>query len=80
MDKKNGKLMVGQTKPDRAVGFCHSRAHQGYLSEKQLKAHGCLCKQCPKLQKYESHKFWIRRAEIKAAKKLAKQEARLCMA
>lgn len=72
--RKDGKFLTGQTKPDRAVGYCHYKLHQGYLSEKQLKNHGCLGKQCPHLQKYEQHQFWVRRAEIKALK-LARKEA-----
>ena len=70
--QKNGKFLKGQTKPDRAVGYCHYRKHQGYLSLKQLKAHGCLGKQCPYLQKYEDHAYWVRKAEIKELKKANK--------
>ncbi len=72
--QKNGKFLNGQTTPQRAVGFCHYRQHQGYLSVKQLKNHNCLGKQCPYLQKYEDNIFWIRRVEIKELKKAKKLE------
>lgn len=71
--RKNGKFMVNQPNMNKAIGYCHSGQHQGFMSEKMLKQHGCLSKQCPYLQKYEDKEFWIRRAEIKELKKLKKE-------
>ncbi len=71
--RKNGKFMVNQPHMKNAIGYCHSGEHQGFMSEKMLKQRGCLGKQCPQLQKYENHEFWIKRAEIKQLKKLKKE-------
>lgn len=43
-----------------AVGYCWSTLHRGYISEKQLKQHGCLNKHCPALQKF-LHPYWKKR-------------------
>lgn len=70
--RKNGKFLGNQPKQANAVAYCHSGEHQGYLSEKMLKAHGCLGKNCPYLEKYEKAQFWKDRAKKKADKKARK--------
>ena len=72
--RKGGKFLGGQPKADRAIAYCHSAQHQGYISEKILKAHGCLGKNCPYLEKYEDKPYWIERARKKAEKKARKEE------
>ena len=42
------------------------------MSEKMLKAHGCLGKQCPYLERYEDMPFWKDKAKKKADKKARK--------
>ncbi|WP_026653663.1 hypothetical protein [Butyrivibrio proteoclasticus] len=74
MSKKNDFYLMNQPKPENAVGFCHYKKHNGFVSEKMLKKHQCLGKNCPYLQKYENHEFWIDRARIKAEKKARKSE------
>ena len=51
------------------VGYCHLNKHPGYLTERLIKEHGCLGKQCPYLHKYEDNKYWQRREEKKKLKK-----------
>ena len=70
--RKNGKFLGNQPKQSKAIGFCHSAQHQGYMSEKMLKAHGCLGKNCPYLEKYEDMQFWKDREKKKADKKARK--------
>ena len=62
-----------QAHPENAVAYCHNLKHLGYLSEKLLKQHQCIQKQCPLLEKYEDNYFWLRRAVLKQIKKLNKQ-------
>ena len=71
--RKNGKFLGNQPKKEKAIAYCHSGEHQGFLSEKMLKAHGCLGKQCPYLEKYEDKQFWKDRAAKKADKKARKE-------
>ena len=75
--RKNGKFMVNQPNMKKAVGYCHSGQHQGFMSEKMIKSHKCLAKNCPYLEKYENAEFWIRRAQIKELKKLRKEAERV---
>lgn len=63
----------GQTRKDRAVGYCHNPKHMGFLSVKNLKLHKCLAKQCRYLHKYEDRQFWIDREKKKADKKARKK-------
>ena len=74
--RKNGKFLGNQPKQAKAVAYCHSGEHQGYLSEKMLKAHGCLGKNCPYLEKYENTQFFKDRAKKKADKKARKDAER----
>ncbi len=77
---KKGKFMVGQANANIAVGYCHCAKHLGYLSQKMLKTKGCAGKQCPYLEKYEEHPYWVRKAMIKEQKKARKKEMRVIMA
>ena len=70
--RKNGKFFGCQPNKAKAVAYCHSGQHQGFLSEKMLKAHGCLGKNCPYLEKYENTQFFKDRAKKKADKKARK--------
>jgi hypothetical protein len=70
--RKSERFLVCQPKKENALGYCHSGKHQGYVSEKTLKSHGCLGKQCPRLEKYLDNPYWIERERIKAEKKAKK--------
>ncbi len=76
--RKSGKFFGNQPHKDKAVAYCHSGQHQGYMSEKMLKAHGCLGKNCPYLEKYLDTPYWIERERIKAEKKARKLELVAC--
>ena len=64
--------MGKQPKKDNAIAYCHSKQHQGFMSENIIKAHGCLRKNCPYLEKYENMQYWKDRAKKKADKKARK--------
>lgn len=51
------------------VAFCHNPKHKFTLSKQQLKTKGCLGKQCPYLERFKNHPFWILREEKKKLKK-----------
>ena len=70
--RKNGKFFGNQPPKQKAIAYCHSGQHQGFMSEKMLKAHGCLGKQCPYLERYEDMPFWKDKAKKKADKKARK--------
>ena len=52
------------------IGYCKS--HKGYLTEKQLRVHRCLRRQCTGLERIDC-KFWQDRQEKKDAQKRRKQ-------
>lgn len=54
------------------VAFCHYRKHRGYLTPKLMKTHGCLQRQCSRLEKLDSE-FWDERRRKKNMAKIAKQ-------
>ena len=70
---QNG-FMKGQTKKNRAVGFCHSSKHRGFLSVKNMKRHDCIGKQCPMFEKYENAPYWQEKRRRKADKKATKEK------
>ncbi len=73
---KSGRSYMGnQPKKENTVAYCHHKKHTGCLSVKMMQNHKCLAKQCPYLEKKESHPFWKARAMKKAAKKLSKISA-----
>lgn len=77
--RKNGKFMNGQPDMNRACAYCHSGQHQGYMSVKMVKRKKCTAKQCPYLEKYEDHPYWVRKAEIKALQRAAKSGENACV-
>ena len=70
--KKNGKFMGNQPSKQNACAYCHNGLHQGYMTQKMVKQHECCAKQCPHLEKFESHPYWVEKARIKAEKKARK--------
>ena len=70
--KPNRAWMRDIPKEESKIAYCRYRKHLGGLSEKMMKQHKCLEKQCPFLQKYEQKRFWIRRKLISALKKKKK--------
>ncbi len=52
-----------------AVAYCHNKKHIGYLSEKYIKSHKCLEKQCVYLERIGNNSFWARREIIRFLKK-----------
>ncbi len=71
----NGDMLYGLSgtyiNRKNAVGYCW--CHKVALTEKNLKQHECLKKQCNALQKYETHGFWKERERKKQLKKARKQ-------
>lgn len=66
------KIKVNQsevTEYNEIIGFCHNKLHKGHLTQKLIKQHECLEKQCKYLEKYTDKPFWKHLEK----KKLAKQ-------
>ena len=61
---------------ENAVGYCHCATHVGYLSPSLMKAHHCLEKQCPFLERHENKTFWIKRDVLNVVKKMNKNGRR----
>lgn len=59
----------GQPSKKNQIGYCHNKSHLGYLSITALKRHQCLKKNCPYLEKYQDHEFWVNRDKLKEKKK-----------
>lgn len=80
--RKRVNYMRNAASKNKAVAYCHCKAHKGNLSVKMLKQHECLGKQCPYLEKYESHDYWRQREALKAKKKekrfVLQKERELC--
>ena len=74
--KINRIYMRNQTCAERAVGYCHSNSHRGYLTPVLIKKHGCLEKRCPYLSRYLDRPYWIEKNRNKLAKKIAKLMAK----
>lgn len=55
------------------VAFCHYAKHKGYLSEKMIKIHGCLQKNCSRMRKLDCP-FWEERRLRKVNAKLARKQ------
>ena len=60
------------------IGYCWCKTHRGYLTEKILKDHECLQKNCRYLEKFPNEAFWQRRIKTKLArnnKKVKREES-----
>ena len=77
--RKNGNFMGGQPNANKACAYCHSARHQGFMTVKMVKQHGCTAKQCPCFEKFDDHPYWVRKAEIKALKKANKEADKLLL-
>lgn len=55
------------------VGYCHLQSHPGMVSKNMMDQRQCLAKQCPFLERYESHPLWIQREQKKQKKKAKKK-------
>ena len=71
--------MSNQPPKDNAIAYCHNKKHMGYLTATMLKQHECLKKECPFLEKYDNHQFWIRRQIKTLLKKYHKNENLGCI-
>ena len=67
----NRHYMKEKVADQNVIAFCHSLAHTGRLSEKLLKQHGCIGKNCPFLEKY-NHQYWIEKDCINELKRYNK--------
>lgn len=68
----NGEKMY--VSDPKLVGYCHYKLHKGYISLNILKDHRCVKKDCPFLEKFEDHAYWITEKRIKKAVEKHKQE------
>lgn len=66
-------------KRKKLVGCCHNRLHPGKMTEKLMKEHGCLQKDCWFFEKYPEANYWINQEQKKEEKKAAKTQKRLKM-
>lgn len=55
------------------VAFCHFHKHKGYMTVNMIKVHGCLKKNCSRLQRLDCQ-YWEDRKERKRNKKDAKRK------
>ena len=55
------------------IAVCHYYKHRGYMTENMVKRHGCLQKNCRRLQRIDSP-FWEERKQRKLNAKAAKQK------
>lgn len=55
------------------VAYCTYSRHRGYLTEKQIKVHGCLKRGCPRLSRLECE-YWEERKNRKKKTKLEKRQ------
>ena len=58
------------------VGYCHLQSHKGLVSKNMLDNRKCVAKQCPYLERFESHQYWIQRNQLKEKKKQKKKDER----
>ena len=56
------------------IGYCHLASHKGLISKNRMNQRKCNIKQCPYLEKFNSHPMWMQKKNEKAKKK-AKKEA-----
>lgn len=59
------------TNSDNVAAYC--KYHNAGVTVKQMKAKGCLQKQCHYLVKNENHDYWRQRAQVKQQRKERKQ-------
>lgn len=60
------------TYSSKPCGYC--KRHQKGITWRQVKAKGCLQKQCWYFRKYEDHEIWKQRSLMKQRKKAKRQE------
>ena len=65
------KQCLFNTCSDNCCAYC--KLHHCSMTAKQMKAKGCLQKQCWHLIKHESHPYWKQRASMKQKRKDRKQ-------
>ena len=58
------------------LGYCWLFRHRGYLNRKLLEEHNCIGKNCPMLQKFEDHPYWISRNAAKKSREEGKAKRR----
>ena len=61
------KECLYNTYSDNIAGYC--KLHHCSMTAKQMKAKGCLQKQCWHLEKNEEHPYWRQRASMKQKRK-----------
>lgn len=64
------KVLYG-SESNNCAAFC--KHHNCYMTVKQIKTKGCLCKQCWYLQKNDEHEYWAQRERLKEKKKMNKK-------
>ena len=55
------------------VAICHFNKHRGYLTPSMIKTHGCLKRDCSRLQKLDCQ-YWQERKQRKSNSRMAKQD------
>lgn len=58
---------------ENRVGYCWSEIHRGYLTQKLLKEHQCIEKECKHFQKFEDAPYWKNKEKAKENKKREKE-------
>lgn len=58
---------------DNVAGYCCCYRHQGAMTVKQIRAKGCLQKQCKYFKKNEDHNWWKQREATKQKRKARKE-------
>ena len=65
-------LYGSQISRANAIGYC--KKHGAHLTEKTLKRHECLKKDCFHLKKHEENCYWAMREQKKQERKIKKEQ------
>lgn len=55
------------------VGYCHCKAHKGFVTKNLYKNHECAAKKCVYLEKFDDYPFWENKRRIEQEKAYQKE-------
>lgn len=58
-------------------GFCHSKLHPGYVSDKLIEEHNCIQKNCKYFEKFPDWPYWTNKKKMSNKKKIKKYVKKL---
>ena len=72
LKEQYGKVMDGKAEGSAAVAYCDNPTHKGELTQRLIREHNCISKECPYLQKYERNIFWCQKSVANVVRKAKK--------